>query len=236
MVPLIDFADGVRSISATGLDLVGVGEIPMRPALKQSLQSFDSIVSWYGANRPEFREAMLHLNVPCEFYPALPPDDYAGHATDFFARQVGASDGLIPKIELKATCVRRNAIAIHPFSGSLRKNWKLDAFRQLAASLQYPCEWTAGPEEELPAPLQSARFDNLLELAKWLRTARLYIGNDSGITHLAAALGVTTIALFGETKPETWAPRGENVTVLRSTPLDDLTVATVRDAINRLLG
>jgi ADP-heptose:LPS heptosyltransferase len=52
-------------------------------------------------------------------------------------------------------------------------------------------------------------------LARWLARARLYAGNDSGITHLAAAVGTPVLALFGPTNPEVWAPRGPNVRVVR---------------------
>jgi ADP-heptose:LPS heptosyltransferase len=57
------------------------------------------------------------------------------------------------------------------------------------------------------------RIENLYELACWLASARLYIGNDSGITHLAAAVGTPVLALFGPTDPDVWAPRGANVRV-----------------------
>jgi len=58
---------------------------------------------------------------------------------------------------------------------------------------------------------------NLYELACWLGRARLYVGNDSGITHLAAAAGAPVLALFGPTDPSVWVPRGPNVRVARWT-------------------
>jgi ADP-heptose:LPS heptosyltransferase len=234
IVPLIQFADKVRSISSTGLNLVGIGDLGIPTALREALQSFDSIISWYGANRLEFREAMLSLGVPCEFHTALPPAEFNEHATDFFARQVGAPVGCIPQIAVEP-CLQRSTVMIHPFSGSARKNWPLDSFFELAKKLSASVEWTAGPEEQLPAPLVPTHFSSLLDLARWLKGARLYIGNDSGITHLAAATGVKTLALFGETKPDIWAPRGANVTVLQSTPLAAMSVHRVLEAANQLL-
>ncbi|MBV9611321.1 MAG: glycosyltransferase family 9 protein [Acidobacteriaceae bacterium] len=232
VVPLIRFASAVVPLSATGLDLVGVGDLPIPIALQEKLRSFDSIISWYGESRPEFREPLLRLGVRCQFFRALPPADYSGHATDFFAAQAGVARGLVPRL-----CVRsrttRDAIVIHPFSGGKRKNWPLACFRELATRLGRGVEWTAGPEEELT---EAFRFEGLDELAEWLSGARLYIGNDSGITHLAAAVGVKTLALFGPTAPETWAPRGENVTVLRRDPLEALQVQDVLAAAKRLLG
>ncbi len=230
-IPLVQFAQKVRALPSTGIELVGIGDLAVPSELKATLGSFDSIVSWYGANRPEFREALETVRVPCEFLRALPPEDYARHATTFFTEQVGAQDS-IPHIEFEPAPLR-GSVVVHPFSGSRPKNWPLASYKRLAASLSFQTEWTAGPDEELDGAL---RFENLGELARWLTGARLYIGNDSGITHLAAALGIPTLALFGPTEPEKWAPRGDNVTVLRSEPIENLEVETVLAAANRLLS
>jgi heptosyltransferase III len=231
MVPLIQFAASVRPIGSTGLDLVGLGELEVPTDLIQKLQSFDSIVSWYGSSRPEFRDALANIQSSCVFYPAFPPPDYNVHATDFFAEQVGAPRGLIPKIFVRKSATR-HSIVIHPFSGSARKNWPLKRYRELAADVAYTVEWIVGPEQELQ---DAVRFGSLASLAEWISGARLYIGNDSGITHLAAAVGVPTLALFGPTTPEVWAPRGDNVTVLYSNPLEALQIESVLSAVNRLL-
>jgi hypothetical protein len=232
VVPLVDFVDTVRPIASTGLDLVGVGDLEMPAQLADSLRSFDSVVSWYGANRPLFREALLSVGVPCEFHTALPPADFAGHATDFFAQQVGAPFGLIPHIDVEPVS-QRETVIIHPFSGSTRKNWPLDSYRDVAKRLPLKAEWVCGPEEQLP---DAVRFENLAELAAWIAGARLYLGNDSGITHLAAAAGTPVVAIFGPSSPDMWAPRGSNVNVLHSNPLETLQVGEVLDAVNRRLG
>ncbi|HZQ55804.1 MAG TPA: glycosyltransferase family 9 protein [Bryobacteraceae bacterium] len=231
VVPLIHFANSVRPLAATGIDMVGIGDLETPEYVRRKLLAFDSIVSWYGANRTEFREALQALGVPCTFHAALPPSGYGGHAIDFFAGQVGAPEGLVPRIETNLVR-RRESVILHPFSGSVRKNWPLCFFRQLAARLRYDVEWTAGPEDDLP---EATRFDNLAELAGWIAGARLYIGNDSGITHLAAVTGVPTLALFGPASMDTWMPRGPNVVVVRADTLESLSVATVLDAANRLL-
>ena len=61
-------------------------------------------------------------------------------------------------------------------------------------------------------------IDDLPALAATLKSARLYVGADTGPTHLAAALGVPTIALFGPTDPQRWAPVGPTVRIVRLAP------------------
>jgi heptosyltransferase III len=216
VVPLIQFGQCVRPLSSTGLDLAGVTEAPA--SLWERLASFDSIVSWYGSNRAEFAQEVARRRLPFEFLRALPPIDFTGHATDFYSSQVGAAAGLRSIIRL-AQPESRDTIVIQPFSGSARKNWPLSFFFELASLLPLPVEWTAGPEEKLEG---ATRFDDLGELGSWMSGARLYIGNDSGITHLAAAVGMSTLALFGPHSTRTWVPRGPNVTVLQTDNLERL--------------
>jgi lipopolysaccharide heptosyltransferase III len=214
MVPLIRFADRVRAIPATGLDLLGVAEAP--PRLIEDLRSFDSVVSWYGTNRPDFRAATAGL--PITFLPALPAMQCEIHATDFYLKQVGAPTGGTPRIEIEA--VREGYAVIHPFSGSARKNWPLEKFRALAARLPMPVRWCAGTEDP-PLP-EAVRIPDLLDLARFLARAALYIGNDSGVTHLAAAVGTPALAIFLASEPRVWAPRGEHVRVAVSGVVPEL--------------
>jgi len=59
---------------------------------------------------------------------------------------------------------------------------------------------------------------DLSQLAGVLAQVRLYIGHDSGVTHLSALFGVRTIVLFGPTDHHRWAPHGRQVTTLRGAP------------------
>ncbi len=232
VVPLVQFGQRVRALSATGVDLFGLEGVASPTGLGEALKSFDSIVSWYGANRPDFRAAILQLGIPCEFHAALPDIRYPGHAGEFFAEQVGANPNIVPQVDIEKS-PQRNSVVIHPFSGSKNKNWPQSSYEALAARIgSAAVEWTVGPEEKLD---RAVRFGDLGELASWLSGARLYIGNDSGITHLAAAVGIPTLALFGPTDPAKWAPRGQNVTVLRSDPIENLPVEAVLEAANRQL-
>jgi len=212
-VPLVRFARNVRSIASTGLDLLDVTEPPA--GLLRDLRRFDSIVSWYGANRPEFRATVAKLGLPFTFLDALPAQGAGVHATDFYLEQVRGiaeceSDG-IPRIECAVE--HGDYAVIHPFSGSLRKNWPLDRFQSLAVKLErvMQVKWCAGEDD--PPLAGAVQIGDLYELACWLAGARVYIGNDSGITHLAAAVGTPVLALFGPTDPQIWAPRGPHVRV-----------------------
>lgn len=221
-VPLIRFADRVRSIADTGLDWLGLPDREPPTLLLDTLRRFDSIVSWYGANRPEFRAAVEDLGLPFQLLPALPPDNTL-HAADYYLRQIGRADlAGFPRLD----CPRWDGgfAVIHPFSGSLRKNWPLENFSALARWLagRMPVRWCAGPQE----PLEDAvRIADLYELACWLAGARIYIGNDSGITHLAAAAGTPVVAIFLATDPAVWAPRGERVRVVAGGALEEVMAA-----------
>ena len=130
---------------------------------------------------------------------------------------MGAPKGLLPKITVAAT-EQRQSVVIHPFSGSAGKNWPLEKFQSLARQLP-AVEWA------------QTGFDNLLELAGWMKGASVYLGNDSGISHLAAAVGLKSVVLFGPTDPVVWAPRGDCVRVIRHRPLAVLLVETVLELI-----
>jgi heptosyltransferase-2 len=73
----------------------------------------------------------------------------------------------------------------------------------------------------------------LVELASVLSACRAFVGNDSGITHMAAALGLRTVALFGPSNPDRWGPRGEHVSVIKA-PDGNLELISMNDVLNRL--
>jgi heptosyltransferase-3 len=229
VAPLIRFADRVCAIASTGLDRLAVVDAP--DMLIERLRSFDSIISWYGANRGEFVAETARRGLPFKFLQALPGPDAHEHAADFFLHQAGFTGHAAPHIEC-APVEPAGITIIHPFSGGPRKNWPLNRFRELAARLPLPVVWCAGPEEQFA---NAAHFDDLFEMALWLKSARLYIGNDSGVTHLAAAVGTPTVAIFGPTDPAIWAPRGRRVSILHQ-DLRELTVDAVEHACAAWLG
>lgn len=197
-IPLYEHIAPAHSLYRMGLD-----QLRLSPDTLERLARFTRIVSWYGAAREDFRAQVRGL--PFEFHRAIPPEGCPVHAVDFYLGQVGAAPGAVPRLPLQAASA--GYAVIHPFSGSPKKNWPLDRFRAAASLLErrMPVFWCAGPEEELPG---AVRFPDLRGLARWLAAAAVFLGNDSGISHLAAACGVPVVALFGPTGPRVWAPRG----------------------------
>jgi heptosyltransferase III len=122
-------------------------------------------------------------------------------------------------------------LAVAPGSGQARKNWPLSHYYEVSRALAWQFNlqvvWLAGPAEAASLPyleaLAQAQSQILLAMrplswvARVLWRCRFYLGNDSGLTHLAAAVqGPDVLALFGPTDPRVWAPLGPQVHVLTS--------------------
>lgn len=137
---------------------------------------------------------------------------------------------------------RAGPLALHPGSGSTRKNWPRERWEELIARLDCPVLLVLGDAEQhwhglSGTPLDSAggrsarpAFDHgpttarptelaaslpLPDLAARLARCRLFVGHDSGVSHLAAAVGTPCVLLFGPTDPAMWAPPGAHVRILR---------------------
>jgi len=140
-------------------------------------------------------------------------------------------------------------LAVHPGSGSSAKNWPPDRYaaliHHLAAQPNTQVIFLSGPADEEMLHKVRTRIDGLdvlaLDalplgvLAAVLERCALFVGNDSGVTHLAAAVGTPTVAIFGPTDPRTWAPRGKQVRILRGEhpPCSPCTVPRARTCSDR---
>jgi heptosyltransferase-3 len=126
----------------------------------------------------------------------------------------------------------RPFVAVHAGSGSAAKNWPAERFAWVVRALdeRYGLASVAlgGPADaDALVGLRGQSGDGstvlvdrpLLVVAAILQQARAFLGNDSGLSHLAGLLGVPTLALFGPTDPVHWSPLGPRVRVLRSEPL-----------------
>jgi ADP-heptose:LPS heptosyltransferase len=120
-------------------------------------------------------------------------------------------------------------VAMHIGSGSRKKVWPPDRFAQLAETLltrrsarivvltgPADAEMERAYRERTPSGTSiMLNCHPLPEIAAILERCSIFVGNDSGITHLAAASGIPVVALFGPTDPQVWGPRGRRVALLR---------------------
>jgi len=142
-------------------------------------------------------------------------------------------------------------LAIHPGSGSPTKNWGIGNFVALADKLVRetmitPVFIIGEADSEIARCLAQQKSDvpvlsecSLIELAEALSGCEGYTGNDSGITHLAAAVGIPVVALFGPTDPRIWGPRGGRVRIIHAGDagnggLETITVQNVFGALKDL--
>ena len=123
----------------------------------------------------------------------------------------------------------KRVIVIHPGSGARSKNWPIDRFVDLAARFTMDGAVVIVLEGEVEESRRDSWEDpgwgrgvvhisglDLIGVAALLARCERYVGNDSGISHLAALAGVPTTVIFGPTDPALWAPSGTGkVTVLR---------------------
>lgn len=147
----------------------------------------------------------------------------------------------------------RRVAAIHPGSGGSSKQWPLDAFLELAKRLiRYDDIFVimlTGPAEDdafkdrveyfTRGTIDAVHLSNpeLIAAAAMIGLCGLYIGNDSGMTHLAAALGRPVLALFGPTDPGVWGPTGPSrIEIIHATDLSALAVDTVYVKAHEMLA
>ena len=140
------------------------------------------------------------------------------------------------------------SIAIHPGSGAAHKCWPTSRFAAVIERLWQQNRSVlllAGPADServhdvfqqlssppSPAMLKLLTNAPLMEVARQLQPCRCYLGNDSGITHLAAMLGVPTVAIFGPTDLAIWRPMGPSVHIIQGSTLEEVSIDSVVEAI-----
>lgn len=260
------YADAIRSIEDGALAIFFCRGAALPTELADYFASFDLVVSYlFDADR--IFEANLRRSGVEKFLAGPPKVTGTEHAS----RQLAA-----PMMELGLTLASSAAqlypscddhvaasalvaaapaqlIALHPGSGSAKKNWSIANWRALGEQLlsrgaDVTLIIVGGEADEtslkiLCDALRGARVtfvigQPLTTLAAVIAHCTIFIGHDSGISHIAGAVGTTSLALFGPTDPRVWAPANDNVHVLRA-PAGDLAhlgVEEVYHRINALLG
>jgi ADP-heptose:LPS heptosyltransferase len=193
-----------------------------------------------------------------------PSEGESTHVAEHLLRTIGADSSHLPSGPLlspsdeTARQVRRRLdglhgrpiLAVHPGSGSPRKNWPAERFAAVVDRLRKGGNWytvlMGGPADRAQISTLQARLQQPPELladgwpleyvAALLSLTQTYVGNDSGISHLAGCLGTHGVVLFGPTDPTQWAPLGGTLRVLRGDELCDIDVDQVVRAIDTANG
>ncbi len=204
---------------------------------------YAAIYSWFASQQPVFVDQLQTVSQGrAQIFP-FRPDQLPVHQADYYLSCLNsrAQDNFAPLVTLRADarlwcdafCRRAGLdseplLIVAPGSGAREKNWPEAHFLQIvrwwrdrlggkAVVVVGPVEMERGGYEQLSSACAVASGLDLAQLAALLARGDLYIGNDSGVSHLAAAVGCRTVALFGPSNERQWAPRGPRVTILRRT-------------------
>ncbi len=237
------YVDDLLSFSTVPLHgLFGSGPVP--EADRHFWSAFGRILSWTGAGDPQFVQNLTALSPAVLIAPWKPEAGEARHVSRIFLDSIRPWVGEQPEIQVADIFVSpvgqqrartyleehgwkpdRPLFAIHPGAGSAAKRWPIENFRRIARRVlesgeqllivEGPAEQgIAGDVTEDDSAIVARNLD-LNVLAGALQCATGFAGNDSGISHLAAALGIPTSVWFGPTSPHQWAPLGRHVELMK---------------------
>jgi ADP-heptose:LPS heptosyltransferase len=186
-----------------------------------------------------------------------PPADFPGHVTDHLLAQVSDRPAVQTAMGQVLASVRSRGLAVsgatpgnagspvvvHPGSGAKRKCWPADRFVSLIEKLKsdgLPVRvvlgeveletWDRGDLARVSAAADVVKPATYVELLDVFKSARAFVGNDTGPSHLAGTIGVPTVVLFGS-DPTQWQPLGPHVHVVAGSSMDAIEVEQVRAVV-----
>lgn len=261
------YAQAVRSIEYGPLSRFFADKSELPAELADYFASFDLIISYLYDPDEVFGKNLRRCGVGdllCG--PAKIVED-AGHAARQLARPIeelgieifNLSERIFPSIEDRefardfVETLPQPIVAIHPGSGSHKKNWPLENWialfsengdlsvsgkRSSLVIVSGEADNAQGGQLEREWRGRNVRFAKNLPLPQLAAVLErcVFIGHDSGISHLAAAAGADCILLFGPTNPDVWAPKNNNVRVLKAPngSISDLKIEHVEAALAEL--
>ncbi|MGH7831360.1 MAG: glycosyltransferase family 9 protein [Candidatus Binatia bacterium] len=232
----------VRSLECHEISRLFAAESGREDGVARLLDSYAGVYSWLGSGDANFvRNLQTLTNAKLGVFPFRPAPSMM-HMVEYYLSCLGAEDRgeAVPSVGLKSEAVSwveqfwrqsglegKKVLALSPGSGAREKNWPVQSFQAVARwwekerkgkliVLFGPVEEERNEARDFSDDWVTIRNLELAKVAALLDRCGLYLGNDSGISHLAAALGVETFVLFGPTDPVQWAPRGRKVTVIRN--------------------
>lgn len=233
--------DRVDSLDKSGMARFFAALPTFSPEQADHIGSFDIVLSYLHDPQGVVADNLRAAGARQVIYGS--PLVTSGHAVDHLLKPLETLaiyvTGAVPRLRLPDETRARGrrlleerglsgrVVAIHPGSGSPAKNWPADRFLELARRLK---DGGAGvvfvlgeADDEVRRRVLAEQPDvprieqvGLVDLAGALSCCAAYVGNDSGITHLASAVGLPVVALYGPSDPGRWGPRGEQATILRA--------------------
>jgi ADP-heptose:LPS heptosyltransferase len=198
----------------------------------------------------KFRAGFMHFRGGCMYNVGIPRaqrilgEDRVVHTAEHLASAMfylGVPRQEIPRARLFADPVaaERPYAVLHPFASAPDKTWPaanfIETARALASSGLEPV-FLGGPEDDATpfADFRRAIGAPLAETKRLIAGASLFIGNDSGPAHIAAAFGIPLVVLFGPSNRTIWAPWKATAEVLHAIPIEAIAPAQVLQACARL--
>ncbi len=227
--------DAIQDLELPGFHTLFSDEALPDDRLKNFLEKFDLIISWLRDRDGTMEDKLMRLGKRSIFFkekfPPAPGSLPASMLLSQPVRELGIHE--LPKWpELNLSGLNTNQthepsvdssesyVVIHPGSGSESKCWPADRFARIAETLTRDIDLRVialeGPADEEAAgemlkeskeKIRIVKDLPVLDVAFMMSRAKLFIGNDSGISHLAAALGIPSVVVFGPTDPGVWGPR-----------------------------
>ena len=258
-------ADRVQPIEARGLAGFFARDGTLEPDLMDYFSEFDLVISYLYDPDEIFKTNMGRCLVK-QFIvgPHRPDEADRIHATQVYLKpleRLAIFDAdPVPRLALDTQplgAAKRSKegstltqLALHPGSGSEKKNWPETKWGGLIQQIMATTNWDlllVGGEAEgerlrrlavvlPPARCSIAQGLPLAELAQRIQSCVAFVGHDSGITHLAAAVGLPCVVLWADTLEEVWRPQGEPLVILKEiTGVRAISVEKVMNELRQLV-
>ncbi len=254
LAPWAGLADAVRPLESRELAGFFARRGSLDPGWSDYFASFHLILSYLYDPDAHFQSSVVSVS-QAQFLqgPHRPRDGSGLHATDQLLaplERLAVFDAdPVPRLEVPAAD-REHRLMVHPGSGSLRKNWPVDRWAALLDRVLARTSFRVrlvGGEADLetvqhlvrrlpPDRIEVCVRQPLTAVAGQLAESVGFLGHDSGISHLAAALGLPGLVLWGPTDEQVWRPRSDRFeTVRHAGGLDQLPVDVVAARLEQLL-
>jgi ADP-heptose:LPS heptosyltransferase len=236
---LLSFAKEIRSLEERIFSQLFSSSGLIQSEARGWFSSFSRVISWYGHSRVEVQKN-LHFLMG-EKYHSFPffIGQEERHAVDYYLRCVGGEMLRCPIVHIPKNVVQWSSfywqkiglgisdqvLLLHPGSGGKKKRWAMEGFQRVARWWRQKRRGKVlillGPAEDGEYAQWRPCGDIVMGLAPWqvaalLNRVDLYLGNDSGVSHLAGAVGARGTVLFGPTNPHQWKPLGGSLSILQN--------------------